>query len=75
MRTRAQLATRLLQAARDTLRANIAHLTLEEALHGAGGHRSILGILKHIAGWSHVYYSYAFEPEPDRKSTRLNSSH
>src|SRR2546429_1205132 len=64
MRTRAQLATRLLEAARDTLRANIAHLTLEEALHAAGGHRSIFGILKHIADWSRVYYSYAFEPEP-----------
>src|SRR5438552_11763076 len=64
MRTRAQLAAHLLQTARDTLAANIAHLTLEEALQAAGGHRSVLGILKHTAAWSHVYYSYAFEPEP-----------
>src|SRR5438552_18905118 len=64
MRTRAQLAAHLLQTARDTLAANIAHLTLDEALQPAGGHRSIFGILKHTAAWSRVYYSYAFEPEP-----------
>jgi hypothetical protein len=43
---------------------NIRTITLEEALHSAGGYRSILGIAKHVAGWSAVYHSYAFEPEP-----------
>ena len=64
MRTRAELAVHVLQTAHDTLSANVAHLTLDEALHAAGGHRSVLGILKHIAGWSHVYHSYAFDPSP-----------
>jgi hypothetical protein len=43
---------------------NVQSLTLEEALFAAGGHRSILGVLKHMGGWVHVYWSYAFEPEP-----------
>ncbi len=29
-----------------------------------GGYRSTLGMLKHIAGWSHVYRSYAFDAVP-----------
>ena len=29
-----------------------------------GGCRSVLGTLKHAAGWSHVYRSYAFDREP-----------
>src|SRR5256885_17122724 len=66
MRTRAQLAVQLLQTAHYTLTGNVARLPLDEALPAAAGHRSILGILKPIAGWSHVYYSYAFEPEPRR---------
>jgi hypothetical protein len=33
-------------------------------LDPAGGYRSILGIAKHAAAWSAVYYSYAFEPTP-----------
>jgi uncharacterized damage-inducible protein DinB len=43
---------------------NVRAVSLEEALSAAGGHRSILGIAKHVAGWSAVYYSYAFEPVP-----------
>jgi hypothetical protein len=37
---------------------------VSEALQAAGGYRSILGILKHTAGWSHVYHSYAFDATP-----------
>jgi len=43
------------------LKANIASLTLDEALFAAGGYRSILGVLKHLGGWAHVYRSYAFD--------------
>jgi hypothetical protein len=43
---------------------NLRDLTLDEALQAAGGYRSILGILKHTASWSHVYHSYAFDAEP-----------
>ena len=50
--------------ARQGLIGNLRGLTLQEALQSAGGYRSILGILKHTAGWSHVYHSYAFEPAP-----------
>jgi uncharacterized damage-inducible protein DinB len=64
MRTRAQLAVAAIDMSRRTLLNNIRALTLDEALQSAGGYRSILGILKHTAGWSHVYHSYAFEAEP-----------
>ena len=64
MRTRSELATSTLAHPRQLLNDNIKGLTLEEALHAAAGYRSILGILKHTASWSHVYHSYAFEPEP-----------
>ena len=43
---------------------NTRAITLDEALFSAGGYRSILGIAKHVAGWSEVYRSYAFETEP-----------
>jgi hypothetical protein len=44
---------------------NLRGVTLKEALHvPSGGYRSILGTLKHASGWSHVYRSYAFDPEP-----------
>ena len=43
---------------------NVQGISLDEALPAAGGYRSILGLAKHTAGWSAVYYSYAFEPEP-----------
>lgn len=43
---------------------NVRRISLEEALDAAGGYRSILGIAKHTAAWSAVYYSYACEPEP-----------
>lgn len=54
-----------LQCAFDTVSDNIKRLSLEEALLvPPGGYRSIFGILKHAAGWSHVYRSYAFDPSP-----------
>ena len=64
MRTRSELALRVLQTAQQMLKDNIKDLTLEEALEAAGGYRSVLGILKHTASWSHVYHSYAFDAEP-----------
>lgn len=50
--------------ARDELAGNVRALTLDEALFAAGGYRSVLGVLKHLAAWTHVYWSYAFEAEP-----------
>jgi hypothetical protein len=46
------------------LTANLRSLTLDEALFSAGGYRSILGVLKHVGGWAHVYRSYALDPDP-----------
>jgi hypothetical protein len=54
----------MLAQARQALIGNLKSITLEEALQPTGGYRSILGILKHTAGWSHVYHSYAFEETP-----------
>jgi hypothetical protein len=65
MRSRLQLAQHLLNHGFEVLDDNIATLTLAEALFiPAGGYRSILGLVKHAAGWSHVYHSYTFEPQP-----------
>ncbi|HEY7269264.1 MAG TPA: DinB family protein [Dehalococcoidia bacterium] len=64
MRSRAELARVLLADAGGGVERNVANVGLSEALSTAGSYRSIVGVLKHIAGWSHVYYSYAFEPQP-----------
>jgi uncharacterized damage-inducible protein DinB len=64
MATNARLATSVLTHARQILAGSVRDLTLDEALSTAGGFRSILGVLKHTAGWSHVYHSYAFEEPP-----------
>jgi uncharacterized damage-inducible protein DinB len=64
MRTRAELAVAALESARAMLSGNIDGLTLEQALDAGGGYRSVLGILKHVAAWSHVYRSYAFDAAP-----------
>src|SRR5256885_2023505 len=46
-------------------RGHVRGMRIDEALFvPSGGYRSTLGTLKHIAGWSHVYRSYAFEAEP-----------
>ena len=69
MRTRSELSLRVLSISREMLMDNIKDLTLEEALAAAGGYRSVLGILKHTASWSHVYHSYAFDEEPTHLNT------
>ncbi len=43
---------------------NVRELTLEEFLDTQGGYRSILGLIKHTAGWTRVYHSFAFEERP-----------
>jgi uncharacterized damage-inducible protein DinB len=43
---------------------NLHSVKIDEALQAAGGYRSIVGILKHAASWSHVYQSYAFDEQP-----------
>jgi Protein of unknown function (DUF664) len=49
---------------RQLLSNNVRSLTIDEALFTGDGYRSILGVLKHMGGWVHVYWSYAFEPAP-----------
>lgn len=65
VRSRVELALHLLDHAHGVLRDNVASISLDEALLVPdGGYRSILGTLKHAAAWSHVYRSFAFDPEP-----------
>jgi uncharacterized damage-inducible protein DinB len=59
-----RLARAFLEEAHRMLIDNVEGISLEEALEPSGGYRSILGIAKHVAGWSAVYHSFAFEPEP-----------
>ena len=67
MRTRRELACLVLDQGFQMLADNVRGLRIDEALFiPQGGYRSTLGTLKHIAGWSHVYRSYAFEREPTR---------
>jgi DinB superfamily len=61
---RVENARGILAFARTQFMNNVESLTLDEALSAAGGYRSILGVLKHMGGWVHVYWSYAFEPQP-----------
>jgi hypothetical protein len=47
------------------MKGHLGGLSLEEALFvPQGGYRSVLGTIKHAAGWSHVYRSHAFDPRP-----------
>ncbi len=65
MRSRVELSWHLLDHAYRVAADNLAGLTLDEALFvPAGGYRTVLGTLKHAAGWSHVYHSFAFDPAP-----------
>jgi hypothetical protein len=57
-------ARALLEEAHTTFVENVSGISIDEALEAAGGYRSILGIVKHIAGWNAVYFSYAFDSEP-----------
>jgi hypothetical protein len=61
--TESDLARAALEEAHSTFVDNTRTITLQEALRSANGYRSILGIAKHVAGWSAVYHSYAFETE------------
>jgi uncharacterized damage-inducible protein DinB len=58
------MARRTLEEARNTFSDNVRSVSLDEALDAAGGYRSILGLIKHTAGWTEVYRSYAFDEEP-----------
>jgi hypothetical protein len=65
MRTRIELASFVLESAYSMMLRNVRNVTLQDALFvPPGGYRSILGTLKHAAGWSHVYRSYAFDLQP-----------
>ena len=64
MGTDQTLALAMLEEAHRAFVDNVRAVSLDEALFAAGGYRSILGLAKHVAGWSAVYHSYAFEPEP-----------
>lgn len=60
-----QLAISMIEQSHDRVLENLAEVSLDEALFvPVGGYRSVLGTLKHIAAWSHVYRSYAFDEEP-----------
>jgi hypothetical protein len=54
----------MLEEAHEVYIDNVRDLTVEEALDAGGGFRSILGLMKHVAGWSAVYHSYAFDDVP-----------
>jgi Protein of unknown function (DUF664) len=53
-----------LESARRMFLDNVAGISLEEALDSTGGLRSILGLIKHTAGWTAVYHSFAFDDVP-----------
>jgi len=59
-----RLAHAILVDGHGTFVDNVRGVSLEEAQDAAGGYRSILGLMKHVAGWSAVYHSYAFDEEP-----------
>ena len=65
MRSQLDLTLHMLEGAYQTMLRNVEGVSLNEALFvPEGGYRSVLGTLKHAAGWSHVYRSYAFDPSP-----------
>jgi hypothetical protein len=59
-----RLARATLEDAHRTFVDNIRGLSMKEVLDAAHGFRSILGLMKHVAAWSAVYHSYAFEEQP-----------
>lgn len=65
MASKIEMTRHLLDYAYETMKGHFSNLTLDEALFvPQGGYRSLLGTLKHAAGWSHVYRSYAFDTHP-----------
>jgi hypothetical protein len=64
-RSNVELAIHILESSYRVMIGHLDDLTLEEAFFvPPGGYRSVLGTLKHAAGWSHVYRSYAFDVQP-----------
>jgi uncharacterized damage-inducible protein DinB len=59
-----RLARAVLEEARRIYLDEVRGLSIDEALEAAGGYRSVLGLMKHVAAWAEVYRSYAFDPEP-----------
>jgi hypothetical protein len=49
-----RLARATLEEAHRTFIDEVDRLSIEEALDAAGGFRSILGVMKHVAGWRRV---------------------
>jgi hypothetical protein len=65
MSSKLEMTLQLLNHAHQTMKQNVDKVTLDEALFvPPGGYRSIMGTLKHAAGWRHVYRSFAFDPQP-----------
>ena len=52
------------EEARGMLRANVVGLGVEEWLDTGGGYRSVLGLMKHVAAWTAIYHSFAFDAAP-----------
>lgn len=64
-RSKLELAMGILESSYHVMMGHLENITLEEAFFvPTGGYRSVLGTLKHAAGWSHVYRSYAFDEGP-----------
>jgi hypothetical protein len=64
-RSEMDLAISILESSYRYMMRHMENVTLDEALFvPEGGYRSVLGTLKHAAGWSHVYRSYAFDDIP-----------
>ena len=59
-----EMARATLEDARTVFLDNVRNVSIEEALDAAGGFRSVMGLIKHTAGWTEVYRSYAFDAEP-----------
>lgn len=66
MKSEHDMARVVLEVARDDFVAEVAAISLDEALEAGGGLRSILGLMKHTAGWTEVYRSFAFDEVPMR---------
>ncbi len=64
-RSRRELAVAILESSNRVMMGHFEKIGVQEALFvPTGGYRSVLGTLKHAAGWSHVYRSYAFDENP-----------
>jgi hypothetical protein len=64
-RSKLDLAISILESSYGYMMRHLENITLDEAFFiPEGGYRSVVGTLKHAAGWSHVYRSYAFDEDP-----------